>query len=340
MAKNRFGGGRLAYMVVDTETATFPFADEIAGGDSDKKKKIAIARPLVYDIGWTICLRDGTILERKSYLVAETFSVPAIFNTAYYKDKKPLYIEKMRRQEITLLPWDAIMQEFVIDLEKVDAVGAFNSMFDFKKAIPFTELYIRKLYGYGFYEWEQLQKEICERIAKFPYRKDNDKEFNGEVFEFRGEEYMLFDLWGLAAKRLINNDRYKKACLDNGRISASGEFFLTSAESVFQHLIKDFSFIEEHTALSDAEIESHILGKVLSKGKMEIGISFFPFQELGTTVDYLAKQKKPNPEHLALVETTIRRKLKEYDDKDIKAVAQRSKLHTSLGRLMIMGERA
>ena len=45
---------KLVYMVVDTETATLPFANEIANNDPELKKKIAIARPLVYDIGWTL----------------------------------------------------------------------------------------------------------------------------------------------------------------------------------------------------------------------------------------------------------------------------------------------
>ena len=40
------------YMVFDCETATLPFANEIANGDAEKKKKIAIARPLIYDLGW------------------------------------------------------------------------------------------------------------------------------------------------------------------------------------------------------------------------------------------------------------------------------------------------
>ena len=45
---------KLVYMVVDTETATLPFADAIAQMDAERKKRIAIARPLVYDIGWTL----------------------------------------------------------------------------------------------------------------------------------------------------------------------------------------------------------------------------------------------------------------------------------------------
>ena len=90
------------YCVFDCETATCSFADEIAGGDPIKKKKIAIAKPLIYDMGWTICDRAGNIHEQKQFLIAETFSVPAIFNTAYYKDKRPIYLDMLKRGEISI----------------------------------------------------------------------------------------------------------------------------------------------------------------------------------------------------------------------------------------------
>ena len=89
------------YMVVDTETATLPFVNEITH-DAEEKKKIAIAKPLIYDIGWTICNRRGDILDSKQYLVAETFSVPAVFNTAYYAEKRPIYLDKLAKKETTI----------------------------------------------------------------------------------------------------------------------------------------------------------------------------------------------------------------------------------------------
>ena len=74
---------RKIYMVLDTETATLPFVDELCSG-GEQKKKIAIAKPLVYDIGWQIITKQGKILKQRSYIIAEIFSVPTIFLTAYY----------------------------------------------------------------------------------------------------------------------------------------------------------------------------------------------------------------------------------------------------------------
>ena len=126
------------YLMLDCETATLPFADEIAGDNPERKKRIAIAKPLIYDIGWTITNRKGDILESKQFLIAETFSVPAIFNTAYYKEKRPIYLEMLRKNETSIKPWDEVMDVLIADMAAVDGVGAFNSIKKKKKAIPLT----------------------------------------------------------------------------------------------------------------------------------------------------------------------------------------------------------
>ena len=87
------------YLTLDTETATLPFANEIAK-NAKQKQKIAIAKPLVYDIGWVITDRLGNRVKRVNYLIQETFFVPAIFNTAYYRDKRPLYMEDLKNGNI------------------------------------------------------------------------------------------------------------------------------------------------------------------------------------------------------------------------------------------------
>lgn len=293
-------------MVVDTETATLPFANEIANGDPEKKKKIAIARPLVYDIGWTITNRKGEILDSKQFLVAETFAVPAVFNTAYYAEKRPRYLEMLKRGETCIKPWDEIMEIYLADLRTVDAVGAFNSMFDFKKAIPFTELYIRKLYSPDYQRWEQVQRQLCGKIANEKYRKDPEKEFEADCFKFRGESFPLFDLWGLATKILLNNASYKKQCLEHDLLSASGLYFKTSAETSYQYLVNKYDFVESHTALDDAIIETFILSKIASRHAIEIGIAFFPFRDLGETVEFVKRRKYPNISECEKVVSVLR----------------------------------
>ena len=75
-------------------------------------------------------------------------------------------------------------------------------------------------------------------------------------------------------------------------ITQSAQYFKTSAETSIQYLMKQHDFIEDHTALSDAIIESQILTKALKKGKVEKGIEAFPFRNLGTTFDYVEENPK------------------------------------------------
>ena len=281
------------YMMLDCETATLPFADEIAGDNAERKKRIAIAKPLIYDIGWTITNRAGDILDSKQFLIAETFAVPAVFNTAYYADKRPIYLEMLRKNETSIKPWDEVMEVLISDMAKVDGVGAFNSMFDFKKAIPFTELYIRELYSTTYYQWEQIQRRSAARIADGEKNQPNP-DFEADIFRFRGREYPLFDMWGLATTYLLNNSTYKNKCLEHSMLTNSGTYFKTSAESTFRYLCDKYDFNEAHTALDDAIIESFILSKVAAKHAITMGIKFFPFRDLGYTDDFCMRRKRAN----------------------------------------------
>lgn len=279
------------YLTLDTETATLPFANEICK-TAKQKLNIAIAKPLVYDIGWLITDRQGTIVKSENYLVQETFFVPNIFNTAYYKDKRPIYINLLEQNKIKVSNWNEIAEYLQQDLEYCDISTAYNACFDYKKAIPFTERYIKHLYSKDYQAWEDKQKEKCLKILKDG--KDNSKnpDYLKPQFEFRGKIYPIVDLWGVACDRLINIDKYRNYCLQNKLLTNSAMYFKSSAETSFQYLLNKHDFIEDHTALSDALIEAQILTKALKKGKIEPMIKEFPFRNLGTTIDYV-KKKQP-----------------------------------------------
>lgn len=284
----------LRYLVLDCETATLPFSDAIARGDSEVKKRIAIARPLIYDIGWVITNRKGEILKKINYLIAEIFSVPSVFNTAYYADKRPIYLKMLQRGEITIKTWNEAINEFLNDAETVDGIGAFNSMFDFKKAIPFTDLYISKLYSPDYYTWEKMQYSLCEHIA-YGKKKESENNFEPDVFRFRNKVYNLFDLWGLATTHLLNTVTYKSKCMENESFTSSGLYFKTSAEMVYRYLQDKYDFIEAHTALDDAIIESHILSRIAKKHAISMGIKYFPFRDLGTTIEFCKRKAQVKP---------------------------------------------
>lgn len=280
----KFDRRRKYYMVLDCETATLPYA---ANFDGSARQAIAIAKPLIYDLGWQVIDRYGHVYARKHFIISEIFSVPAVFDTAYYASKRPLYIEMLNKGEAQLTDWRTATAEMERDMSACEAVGAYNAMFDYKKAIPFTELYVSKLYSNEFYSWQKEQERYCDAIAK-KAKRDSGRTFEGDVFRFRGNAYPMFDLWGMSCEHLLNNDDYKRMCIDNNWCTASGKYFKTSAETAYRFLTGNMEFDEAHTALDDAIIESELFAAIVGKkiANLTIGIEYFPFRLLGLVENF------------------------------------------------------
>lgn len=270
---------RKYFLILDSETATLPYAQRF---DGTTKQKISIAKPLIYDFGWQVVDYKGTVYRRRSFLISEIFSVPSIFNTAYYAQKRPLYLDKLKKGEITLTDWKSATEIFENDLKEICAVGAFNSMFDYKKAITFTENYINALYSPNFNEWEKKQNAICDFIATNK-KSNNKRKFDPNNFNFRGKKYNLFDIWGLSCKYLLNCDEYRTKCIANNWLTSSKKYYETSAETTYRFINNTDNFIEAHMAIEDAEIETEIFTHIAKKckNKIEMGIIYFPFKIVG-----------------------------------------------------------
>lgn len=315
------------YLTLDTETATLPFADEMCK-TAAQKQKVAIAKPLVYDIGWVITDRAGNVVKAVNYLVQETFFVPNVFNTAYYKEKRPIYMALLEEGKIMTANWNDIIAVLLADLRTVDIVTAYNAQFDFKKAIPFTERYIKHLYSADYNDWERKQYRKCVDILAGRKPPENP-EYMIPSFKLRGEEFPIADLWAIACNRLINIDKYRNYCLQNSLLTASAQFFKSSAETTFQYLMKKHNFIEDHTALSDALIEAQVLTKALKKGKVEAYLESFPFRNLGTTFDYVTEKQ---PKYKQTVIDALRAYMDENDGWD-KTSGYWSKMRKALDAL-------
>lgn len=265
------------YLILDCETATLDFAKDYPPED---KGKIALAKPLIYDIGWQVVDALGNIYSSRSFLVSEIFFVPSVFQTAYYAEKRPFYLDMLKKGEIEVASWLEIEKVLNADLETISSVGAYNAMFDFKKALPFTKEYIKNLYSDNLYEWIAHQKKSCDNLVNNVKSKYKSK-MNTKIFWHRRKPYEIFDLWRLSCETLLNNDEYRNFCLVNGWHSK--KFYRTTAETTYRFIKQEENFVESHTALSDVEIECEIFWKIIESIGEDFnkGIISFPFRIVG-----------------------------------------------------------
>lgn len=186
-----------------------------------------------YNVGYTIFDTDTrAVICTKDYVVEQCWHNNALFATAYYADKRPIYVAAMRSRKATLDKWGYIMRSMAHDIReyKVEAAYAYNSPFD------------------------------------------------DEVFTFNCDWYKtlnpldtipVYDIRGMVSEYVTNTADYRLFCEQYERFTDTGNYSGT-AETVYQYLTGNPFFIEEHTALADAIIETEILSHCLDLGA-EIG---------------------------------------------------------------------
>jgi hypothetical protein len=190
---------------------------------------ISLEKPFCYNVGYTILDTDTkTILEKRDFVISQIWNNQPLFSTAYYNEKKPLYVGKMRSRQADLRYWGYVMGQLRRDVKNYNVVYAYayNSKFD------------DKVFDFNC-DWHRTQNGL-----------DNVR---------------IIDLYGMAIQYIINQPDYQKWASDNKKVGTTGKPSAT-AESVYQYLTKNTDFVEEHTALADAIIETEILIECLNKG--------------------------------------------------------------------------
>lgn len=185
-----------------------------------------------YNIGYVIANTETKdILVKKDFVVEQIWHNLPLFSTAYYADKRPIYVNRMRAKQTKMAKYGYICQEIIRDIKKYDVVSAYayNSPFD------------EKVFNFNC-DWFKC-------INPF-------------------DTIPVFDVRGFVHCGLVDND-YIAFCESNSKFTESGNYS-TTAETVFQYLINDVDFTEEHTALSDSIIEFYILMKSVEKGGLNL----------------------------------------------------------------------
>lgn len=183
---------------------------------------ISIDKPFCYNVGWVILDIDaGSIIDQHDYVVEQHWHNTALFSTAYYANKHPLYVAAMRGKRATMDKWGYIMRDLANDIRKynAEAVFAFNSPFD-----------------------------------------DNVIEYNCEWFKTINplDNIPVLDIRGMVSEFITNTSDYIDFCEEHKLFTEKGHYS-TNAENVYRYITNKVDFEEAHTALADALIETDII---------------------------------------------------------------------------------
>lgn len=205
-------------MVVDVETTNNQIGVKNAPNDG-----------LVYDLGFTVTDKKGNIYAKRSFAIKEVFNDKNLMNTAYYKNKLPLYYDKITKRQMEVVSiWEARKRvKTAIEYFNINEIYAYNASFDFTT----LNNTVRYISGSG-YRWF------------FPYGTQ------------------ICDIWNIACQVLGTQKTFQWENIRNDNNN-----LITNAERMFAYMSQDLDFEEEHTGLADALIETQILARCFRSHK-------------------------------------------------------------------------
>lgn len=186
----------------------------------------------VYDMGWTIADKTGAIIAERNWLVQENFTNAERMMGAFYAGKTfTHYAPMLQAGTVTMRPWAEILGALRADLlcYGVQTVAAYNAGFDMRVIA-------------------QTHEDLT----------------GAEFVEFDG--FQILDIWQFACETKLSQKGYARIARELGWVSPAGNI-KTGAEFAYRFVCGDYSFIEDHTALSDARIETAILAECYRQKK-------------------------------------------------------------------------
>lgn len=189
---------------------------------------------LVYDLGYVVCDKKGTIYEADSFIVSDIFYKEAeLMQSAYYAKKIPMYLEGIKSRAFNVVTFYEARAKLLEAMRRynVEAVCAYNANFDYT-ALNTTQRWLTKS-KYRFF---------------LPYGTK------------------VYCIWHMACQLICTQKAYIKFCLENGFVSPSGNI-KTNAETVYAYMTDNNAYEENHTGLEDVLIETKILAKCFAQHK-------------------------------------------------------------------------
>ena len=136
----------------------------------------SLEKPFCYNVGYIIADLNGNVFCKKDFVVEQVWHNPMLFTTAYYSDKREIYISRMKGKRATMEKFGYIMQEMIRDFKayNVELAFAYNSPFDkgvfefncewFKCNNPFDNIEIKDIMNFvhSFIAFREEYQAFCE----------------------------------------------------------------------------------------------------------------------------------------------------------------------------------
>lgn len=205
-------------LVVDTETANTIVTED---------GKMDMSDVLVYDCGWAVVDKYGTVYETASYVNRDIFVYEReMMRSAYYAEKIPQYVQDIQEGKRIMASTYEIRQAMLDTIDKwgIRHATAHNARFD-ANGLNRTQ------------SWTTM--------GRFRY-----------WFPFDTVEW--WDTMRMATDVICPMPTYIKFCQEHGYVLKNGKPRKT-AEILYQFITGNPDFVESHTGLEDVLIEKDIM---------------------------------------------------------------------------------
>ena len=191
---------------------------------------IGVEKAFCYDLGYVVVnVESKTIIAKKEFVIEQVWSNKALFETAYYADKKPLYVSKLRGRKARLTNWGSAIGAMIKDIKQyeIESAYAYNADFD-------------------------------SRVF----------DFNADWYKTRNplDYVQVFDIWGYTSEAVGSGlaEGYIAFANENELISDCGN--IKNNADTWGKFFYGTEWDEEHTALEDSLVECKILLEMFDRG--------------------------------------------------------------------------
>lgn len=188
----------------------------------------SLEKPYCYNIGYLILDTESrACLVKREFVIEQIWHNLPLFNTAYYASKRSIYVGALRARTIRMEKFGYVTQQMLRDFRNYEVECAF----------AYNSAFDEKVFNFNC-DWFKV-------INPF-------------------ETIPISDIRGFVHHFMID-DTFRAWCEENNAFTESGHYS-TTAEALTRYIRSDPSFTEDHTALSDSEIEAEILFTCLDRG--------------------------------------------------------------------------